>query len=106
MGNAASIGAQTAMMGVKLYVLNKKLWRWKGAGKIDSILVQPFPYLNKKHIAWILGYENTLMMDEFWSNKSEELLDKMLGPNGFLVYNVLLQQAIAREEDKQHERDS
>lgn len=101
MGNAASAGVPPLFSNtVKLYDLNQKLWNWKAEGKIDTILVNPFPHFNKKHITWVLGYKNTLLMDEFWSDKSEELLSKMNGPNGFLVYNVLLQQAIAREEDK------
>lgn len=85
------------MLGSVLYShFNGRLWEWKAQGKVDSILVNPFPHPSHRHIADILGYEDIQQMTESWTPESTRTLKLLCGPHGFTLYKIL----VIKWEDK------
>lgn len=81
---------------------NGRLWEWKSQGKLDSILVNPFPHFSHRHIADILGYDDVVHMTEHWTDESTYTLQLLCGPNGFTIYKML----VIKWEDKVNKCES
>lgn len=72
------------------YDFNDKLWAWKANGMVDSLLVNPWPYMSHRHMADILGYDGVRAMAEGWKDSSTDTLKLLCGPHGYTVYKMLV----------------
>jgi len=90
------------MLGSLLYTaVNRQLWKWKAAGLIDSVLVNPFPHPSHRHLSDILGYEDIQHMTEEWKDESTQTLKMLCGPHGFTIYKML----VIKWEDKVNHKE-
>lgn len=81
------------------HVFNKTLQSWKASGLITSPQVNPFPFYSSRHIAFLLGYKDGLEMRINFSDDNRATLRRLCGPNGFILYQVLLARREAAEEE-------
>lgn len=83
--------------------LHQQWWRWVAEDKCQNDLINPHPHYSLRHLAFILGFDNSDDMNNHANEDTLRTISQMCGPNGYAVYKILLARAIEREENKHAE---